>query len=543
MTVAKVPVFQSSPAALHDVLLQDANGSLAEFKQIIDRRLESPDVLSQIAVLSSASVSELPSYSFVRFRAMIQDNGLSPQMFLKSVRLQSTNDGSERVVPNYFIDDVQVPEGFTVVQPSFSHSELDTKQCYFCVNVPAESSWLAPPGTTTPPPAASASERMPISDSHSIAVVVKVPGEDPQFKLNETVDFYGILEHPATACSDSDNCCEDDFDDFDYQGKLLKQHPCLTVVTYKRNISVLDSIREQAEDVDAEATCSRIRAYLTDVLQGDELAADYLLLHTLSKIRNRSQDNLGYFPINLTNVSPSSLGEEFASTLTAALGALLPKHHYLPLTLDKLEKGRVVPRLENDRGLLSGELQLTDGTLLIVDETRMNEGTLKERGLLNLKAIHGLIHNAALFYESEYTELEQHADLGIVVLSQGKSLFPIDCVIPVNPSGIAPDARTQLSEEELAQARATLLKLRESEYSVPEDMLSHVQSSIAEFRKLDRESGRGAKTSQDFLRMLEIARLLSKVSGEVVLTPQTWERAVEMEKQRLGRIEQLTRRA
>jgi Mini-chromosome maintenance replisome factor len=61
------------------------------------------------------------------------------------------------------------------------------------------------------------------------------------------------------------------------------------------------------------------------------------------------------------------------------LQKLLPAFIELPLSLDVLNTTNFYPR-SNDENLHAGVLQLLDGTTVLVDETVLNEGTLKEQG-------------------------------------------------------------------------------------------------------------------------------------------------------------------
>lgn len=57
---------------------------------------------------------------------------------------------------------------------------------------------------------------------------------------------------------------------------------------------------------------------------------------------------------------------------------ILPKIHAIPMTLQTLNTEAFYPR--KDDQLLSGFLQVTRGTALVLDETALDEGTLNEQG-------------------------------------------------------------------------------------------------------------------------------------------------------------------
>ena len=65
-------------------------------------------------------------------------------------------------------------------------------------------------------------------------------------------------------------------------------------------------------------------------------------------------------------------------TLEKIMSNILPKVHAIPMTLQTLNTEAFYPR--KDDQLLSGFLQVTRGTALLLDETALEEGTLNEQG-------------------------------------------------------------------------------------------------------------------------------------------------------------------
>lgn len=74
---------------------------------------------------------------------------------------------------------------------------------------------------------------------------------------------------------------------------------------------------------------------------------------------------------------------------------------------------------------MSGLLQLPDDTHVLVDETKMTSGTLQERGVRNMAALHELTLRQELNYEFNYFRIPYHANLPVLVLSEGKSMIPV----------------------------------------------------------------------------------------------------------------------
>lgn len=88
---------------------------------------------------------------------------------------------------------------------------------------------------------------------------------------------------------------------------------------------------------------------------------------------------LGKFSLNLTNV-PTSTGttESFPRALYGLLERLVTKAHYLPMSLQCLNTQRMIPKKDyQENRLISGCLQLSPQTHLVLDETVMTEGNPK----------------------------------------------------------------------------------------------------------------------------------------------------------------------
>ena len=114
---------------------------------------------------------------------------------------------------------------------------------------------------------------------------------------------------------------------------------------------------------------------LTKLLLGDSLAADYLICHLVSRVYHRRDVLcLGKFSLNLFNLPTAG---NFTKRLATIFQLLTTKSHYLPMSVDLFNKGSFVPRKDyHENRLVSGLLQLSKGTHLILDETTMRDGQL-----------------------------------------------------------------------------------------------------------------------------------------------------------------------
>lgn len=96
----------------------------------------------------------------------------------------------------------------------------------------------------------------------------------------------------------------------------------------------------------------------------------------------------------------------------------------LPLTIDSLNKTKFTPKSVNEN-LEAGLLQLIDGTVVLVDETVLDEGQLVDAGVRNFQALNDLIQNQTLSYEFPFSQYEFDTDLNLITLSNSKSMLPV----------------------------------------------------------------------------------------------------------------------
>ena len=118
-----------------------------------------------------------------------------------------------------------------------------------------------------------------------------------------------------------------------------------------------------------------------------DIAAEYLLLALLSRVENRNDTSMlvGRFVLNIVGMTSS---EDRASTLVRFLENILPRCVKVDSNIDILNQSAYMPFKDSETNLLtSSPLLLAAGTLMIVDESEMSEGTLAESGLKSFHAL------------------------------------------------------------------------------------------------------------------------------------------------------------
>jgi hypothetical protein len=164
--------------------------------------------------------------------------------------------------------------------------------------------------------------------------------------------------------------------------KLTSVHPHMASSASSQLISTQEWLNQRGGQVALEEARRAVIDHLSNCLFGDRLAAEYLLLHLLSKVYGRvtELDPLGNFPINYTQIPASVDGISIADYFRSFLSQLLPALHVVSLSREALQTSQFMPYKDYDHErLISGQLQLAAGTELVVDETALTEGQLEQK--------------------------------------------------------------------------------------------------------------------------------------------------------------------
>ncbi|GFP86604.1 mini-chromosome maintenance complex-binding protein [Phtheirospermum japonicum] len=271
--------------------------------------------------------------------------------------------------------------------------------------------------------------------------------------------------------------------------------------------------------------------HLADVLGNDRMAAQYLLLHLLSRVHARVDSiAVGKLSLNFTCFNKESMSV-FGDRLKRAIENLLPFSECLPLTIDYLNTVSLAPKKDySTNRLVSGFLQLAEGSHLIIDETPLQTGTLNSTGVENARILNNMMESQKVEYDFTYYKMDMASDVQLLILSEGKSnILPADIVIPFHPSSA--DSVVGANEEMLKAWRWYLATMKSLCHSIEPHMQKVVEDDLVAARQADRSLG-----SQEFSRWLTMGRLMSVSFGETCLSMQHWQMVKELERLRKERL-------
>ncbi|CBI25382.3 unnamed protein product, partial [Vitis vinifera] len=530
--------------------------------------------LSQVPVLNSTNFKRVQPNTLVRFRGMIQDM-LGNELYV----------GVYKEGPNWrtnkFMDVSQFPMG------SRPDMRVWERRLLYCVPVPGQNSWVEPSSeavincyrngtsqqrekrqrddnTATDPmelhvsddefqgsssnkklsskaqdfvseSACSSVSMVPTFDKDSLPCLVKIyDSPESDLKLNDVFEFVGVFTF------DPELVVKDDTDEFsDLCDDVLANLPPSKVprlhCLIHRKLAVHDFISNSPVMEVKPHLVKQIResvlGHLTAVLGNDGLAAHFMLLHLLSRVNGRVDTlAVGKLSLNLTCFNKESVSV-FGNQLTLAIMNLLPFTHRIPLTVDYLNSASLAPKKDYQLNrLVTGVLQLAEGSHLTIDETQLKAGTLNSVGVENARLLKNLMQLQKVEYDFKYYKMEMAADVQLLILSEGKSnILPADLVLPFQPSSV--DSTEPVATEALEAWRWYLVTLRLLPNSIDPELQKVIEDDLVAARQADR-----TLSSQDFSRLLTMGRLMSLSYGETSLSLEHWQMVKELERLRRERL-------
>ncbi|PIK49481.1 putative mini-chromosome maintenance complex-binding protein [Apostichopus japonicus] len=408
----------------------------------------------------------------------------------------------------------------------------------------------------------------PLPGEKGPACLVKTYEDKDSLKLNEMVEIIGILSvDPTLAVFPEDGSNgnhadlvnpEDSMDGIEEQTahspppslvprihvmkvtKLSHVNPLLPTQLQTTDSVVSEILKEAGRIRD------QLRWLLQQVLLGDDLSADYLLLHLLSNVyARRDVCALGKWSLNISGC-PSDEG--YTRFLFDVIEQLVTKSHLLHLTLSNMNSLKFTPKKDYTANrLISGVLQLSERTHVVLDETAMESGQLDTKGVQNLTALGNAISWQKVDYDFNFHKAEFPTNVKFLTLSEGKSMLPSDCHVRLQRKEdldleklktTVQDAMSSGSVN-LRQLRCYITVLENLDYDLTQDMQKIVEQDFVDVRKDNKEN----MSQQDLHNLLILARLMSLSSGETSLKCTVWERVKRMEIERKTRLRAAENRA
>ncbi|CAH8526955.1 unnamed protein product [Schistosoma curassoni] len=377
-----------------------------------------------------------------------------------------------------------------------------------------------------------------------------------QLKINDIVEVYGILEHarlcdalPEDSCEPEEKCNE----------PLPRIHALIVhSLTHNNplvcnNTSII-SINKNVNDI--QLIRIKLMQILTTLFNGDQIVAEYVLLHLISTRLTIDSQYPNHLPAMNVYASRSIAAKSSSNNIDSVdinkylLSELYNRlHNFLPqlvthlatvnLTIKSLNDGPCLfPIRDMNKGHLNpGRLQLPQGTEILINELEMDSGQLQQKGLLNFQALSSVAINQRLLYDFQFYTQDWDTNVRVLILSIVPSLIKSTLSLPWEPESfdnIENDVHSNISESELDDMRKylTILSLSNENYSMDSELQERINQDFVQWRR-DKSTYIEA---DEFAVMLCLLRFHCLTYGLQSPTLEHWLHIVELESKRKSRI-------
>jgi len=400
-------------------------------------------------------------------------------------------------------------------------------------------------GKKTCPPKIDFTKNYPLPDEKGPSCFIKMYSNSNDFKVNEVAEFICILSvDPLFAAPSLEKTViENDICDAPLNTVEDEAHcpppslvPRLHCVCFKK-IQPSESLK-QINQIPYENACKELSTIRSEMMQlvttmfgGDFVVAEYFILYLISSVYGRvGAMCVGKLTLNITNCT----NDVFTKSLYEFVANIVEKSYFFPLTLDNLNNQRCIPRKDFDANrLVSGMLQLAEGTHLVLDETKLQPGKLDSDGVHNLTAIGNLIQWQKVAYDFKFSKVEMQSNVNVLVLSQAKSLLTCDCRIPIKPDEeLKCNITSELSSKLIEKIRLYIAITRNIEYKLTDEIQKALEDDFVEMRKEDSKN----INAESFYLLLTTARYMALSYGQETLSAPLWVKTKELDHERRKRM-------
>ena len=371
-------------------------------------------------------------------------------------------------------------------------------------------------------------------------------------KLNEAVDFVGVFTRSPELTLFPGDVDEDMAEEMEATHPPSSQVPRIHCLWWRRSTSEMTprliatpQAQLTAIAADTRAASTQLRAQTLAVLKsalgGDEIAAEYVLLALLARVHRRADGlTLGNMSVNLTGCDVGNQGNApfgpTAESLGRAISEIVPRYSRFGVSLRTLNSQRLIPFKDYATNtVVSTPLQVTDGTVLLLDETKMKAGNLNATGTANVHALKEIVEKQQLMYDFQFYQLPMPMDAPAIVLSTTKSIIGASVVVPLRSQGggggIA-EIIGNLAEDAKTAIRMYLMVARSGDASVMDDATTkHLEADIVSARNEDK-----SLTADTFHSWMTMARLMALSYGSTAITSEHWNLVRQLERRREERL-------
>lgn len=244
----------------------------------------------------------------------------------------------------------------------------------------------------------------------------------------------------------------------------------------------------------------------------DQLAGQLLMSSFISEVYlRRDVLSLGKFCLHLNR---KNFNDNDSAAIINSICQLYQNCRVFEMTLKNLNEKPLNPIKDYDtETLVHSELSLPDGTLLILDETKLTQGKLTEIGTQNIGHLVKLIEQQKVSFDYQFYQKDFDVKINTIIISNGKSILPHDYSIKLKPE--IESNEVHVSETEKEDINKWIINSKAINYQLTDDEMA--QKFIMETRKADNNTGVEELHKIMVLgRSMTIAKGLSEPTREIL---------------------------
>ncbi|VDN03785.1 unnamed protein product [Thelazia callipaeda] len=367
-----------------------------------------------------------------------------------------------------------------------------------------------------------------LKDEKSKVSVKFYSSESELFSPNMVFDLYGIIDL---------NKIPDEECDFSSVSKSSLCEATLHVIHYEPVdcYSILSAVYPEVldcPDVHArgiKATLDALERFLDSKIVAELLVSRFIV----SRSAQPEKSVVNSLPYTLKNVCDSK-------TIIEMIKLFISKVHVIEMSEKMLEESWA-SYMRPDGCFEQGLLQVSDDTLIIIDETKLpiNDLSLSKEGMKNFEIVSNFLLTGNMPFIFPYQTVEIESGATVFILSGEKcflgeaNMFTKEhCSIKL-PKSYLVDMRfiQQYGVEHdsvLNLCRHALLSCRKNLGNI--EIGKEIQElSIQEFLEMQHKNRNTERNSNRLHRMLMISKCLASLMGQNYVDQKCWTRAVELE--------------
>lgn len=209
--------------------------------------------------------------------------------------------------------------------------------------------------------------------------------------------------------------------------------------------------------------------------------------------------------------------------------------------IDELNKKSIIPTFNIDDDSLSDSIfQIGDETTLLINEINLSSGKLNEIGCMNINFLNDIVESQIEKYSFPFTNgIEINIDYNIIILSSSKSILSKTCNTLLHykyntcedfmsKNEIIIEEISDSFQKEIIKYISSCKSLYETKFEIGKEVNTLITENFISMRKENVNF-----SGNDLSLLLSISTLYSISNGRNQMLYEDFEKAKEMEKERL----------